>query len=133
MKLYHHIAQQVHRLYSDHVDHARDAEENLVKLEKFLPTGSGFDSGTRIDIDSKVNKVSMFTSFHHMDQSGGYDGWTEHRVIMTPSLIYCFNLKITGRDRNLIKDYIYEQFEYLLSREVKTKYENGEMSYTLES
>ena len=69
--------------------------------ESFLPHGSGFDSGTAIDLDnSKPNRIILNTSFHHMDEMGGYDGWTDHQVIITPSLIWGFNLRITGRDRD---------------------------------
>jgi len=79
------------------------------ELKEHLPRGSGFDCGTTLDIEaSKPERLVFKTSFHHMDEHGGYDGWTEHSIIVTPSLVYGFELRVTGRDRNGIKDYIAE-------------------------
>ena len=50
-----------------------------------------------------------------MDEHGGYDGWTEHKIIVTPSLVYGFELRVTGKDRNDIKDYIAEVMHGALS------------------
>ncbi len=55
------------------------------------------------------------TAFHHMDENGCYDGWTEHTVTVTPSLIHEFTVKVSGRDRNEIKSYIAETFQHALS------------------
>lgn len=80
-----------------------------------LPSGSGFDNGTTVDVDrSRPDRLVLNTSFHHMDEYGGYDGWTEHAVIVRPSLIHGFELRVDGRDRNGIKDYIADVFNALL-------------------
>jgi hypothetical protein len=42
---------------------------------------------------------------------------TEHKVIATPSFQGGFNLRITGRNRNDIKEYIAEEFYYLLAKD----------------
>lgn len=85
-----------------------------------LPSGSGFDSGSSFNLEeSRPDRLIFGTSFHHMDDSGMYDGWTEHRAIVTPSFVGRFDLKITGRDRNGIKDYIAETFHNLLSAPVR--------------
>lgn len=68
-----------------------------------LPSGSGFDNGSHIDLD----------------QSGMYDRWTEHEVILTPSLEMGYRLKVTGINRNDIKDYIRDQFSYALDNDVE--------------
>ena len=76
-----------------------------------LPTGSGIDSGTTIDLDTSTGEKLVFDfSYHHMHDSGMYDGWTEHRAIVTPSLLSGFDIRITGRDRNQIKDYLHDVF-----------------------
>lgn len=76
-----------------------------------LPSGSGIDSGTKIDLDaSNRNKLVLLTAFHHMSESGMYDGWTEHKIIVAPDLLSGVSLRITGRDRNQIKEYLYEVF-----------------------
>jgi hypothetical protein len=45
-----------------------------------------------------------------MNEGGYYDGWTEHQVIITPSLQHGFDVRVTGQDRNEIKDYLAELF-----------------------
>ena len=79
-------------------------------IENNMPSGSGFDSGTKLDDKSKPERIVFNTSFHHMDDSGGYCGWSEHQVIITPSLQFGFDVRVTGRDRNGIKDYMTEMF-----------------------
>lgn len=92
-------------------------ESDLNELvENYLPSGSGFDNGTKFNWDeSNRNKLVFDTAFHHMNEGGYYDGWTEHKVIITPDLMFGFNIKITGRNRNDIKEYIgqcFDDFEY---------------------
>lgn len=96
----------------------RHAERIARVVSEYLPSGSGFDSGTTLDLDvSKPDRLVFRTAFHHMNEGGYYDGWTDHNVIVTPSLAFGFNLRITGRDRNEIKDYIAETFRYVLDAE----------------
>ena len=76
-----------------------------------LPSGSGFNNGTGFDFDkSTPEKLVFLTSYHHMNDGSYYDGWTAHSVIVTPSLQFGFNIKVTGQNRNDIKDYIAEMF-----------------------
>jgi hypothetical protein len=93
---------------------------NLDKIVKnYLPSGAGIDNGTYFDMqDSTPNKLVFRTSFHHMNETGYYDGWTEHKVIATPSFMGRFDLKITGKDRNSIKDYLHETFTDALNEPV---------------
>jgi hypothetical protein len=89
--------------------------ETLEQAEKLLPSGSGIDSGTKIDLDRSSEKRIVLTfGFHHMNEGGYYDGWTEHELIVTPSLTSDFDLRITGRDRNDIKDYLYQVYDHAL-------------------
>lgn len=84
-----------------------------------MPSGSGFDNGTAIDLDKSTGEKLVFsTAFHHMDEAGGYCGWTEHEVTAVPSFLGGFSLKISGRDRNDIKDYIGDTFQHALSTDV---------------
>jgi len=92
---------------------------NLVA--EHLPSGSGFDAGTTIDdVNSETDRIIFDTSFHHRDLWGGYDGWTEHRVIIRPSFIGGFTIRVTGRNRNDIKEYISDLFSEALSRVIVT-------------
>lgn len=98
-------------------------EKHLERMEflvnEYMPSGSGFDSGTYLDFDASTGEKLIFkTSFHHMHESGMYDGWTEHEVIVTPSLMFGFNLRVTGKNRNEIKDYIAEMFNEILNKEI---------------
>lgn len=93
--------------------------EDLVRIVKEGPSGSGWDCGTSFDRDrSGPNKLVFFGSFHHMHESGLYDGWTEHQIIVTPSLFHGIELKITGRNRNDIKDDLHQLFYWWLKSEV---------------
>lgn len=99
-------------------DRHRDLLCELVK--EHLPSGGGFDAGTSFDFDrSKPNLLIFNTSFHHMHDSGMYDGWTEHSVRVTPDLASGFDMRITGRDRRDIKDYIGETFSTALATPVE--------------
>ena len=81
--------------------------------------GAATDSGTTIDLESSSpDRIVLRTSFHHMDENGYYDGWSNHTIIVTPSLAFGFNLRITGRDRNQIKDYLADLFYSDLSSEI---------------
>ncbi len=91
-------------------------EERIIGIVKNqLPSGSGIDSGTKLDLDkSHADKIVLHTAFHHMDEGGGYDGWTEHTITITPSLSGSFHLRISGRDRNSIKEYLADTYHYAL-------------------
>tara|TARA_R110000868_G_scaffold96843_3_gene266311 strand:- start:2456 stop:2845 length:390 start_codon:yes stop_codon:yes gene_type:complete len=92
--------------------------EILDAIEKDLPRGSGIDSGTTIDRELTTrSKIVLKTAYHHMDTNGYYDGWTEHTVIVTPSFDG-IDIRITGRNRNDIKDYLHEIFDHALSQQV---------------
>ena len=95
--------------------------DSLVK--EHMPSGSGFDSGAQFEtyeqiVDGKPERLVIQTSFHHMNDGGFYDGWTDHDVIVTPSLAHGFSIRVTGKNRNDIKDYIAEVFHAALSTPV---------------
>lgn len=93
--------------------------DDLQTLIDWLPSGSGVDTGTELDTDrSTPNKLVFTLSYHHMNDGGMYDGWTDHAVTVTPSLLFGFDLKVSGRDRNGVKDYLAELYQCALSAEV---------------
>lgn len=91
------------------------ADQHLRTIETMcedLPHGSGLDDGVKIDLDHSTGEKIVFTfGFHHMDDNGYYCGWTEHRLIVTPSLSFGFKLSITGKDRRQVKEYLYQLFQ----------------------
>lgn len=95
---------------------AEKHEERILALvDNYMPSGSGFDSGTKIDLDASTgDKLVFHTSYHHMNENGYYDGWTDHTVTVTGSLMFGYNIKIGGRDRNGFKEYAYEVFNSAL-------------------
>lgn len=102
---------------------ANDAQETLDYIQAdILPSGSGFNSGCQIDLDeSTAQRIVIRTSFHHMNETGYYSGWTDHRVTITPCLIWGHVLKISGKDKNGIKEYIGDVFANCLQSEFEPK------------
>lgn len=95
----------------------REKLESLVR--EYMPSGSGFDSGTTIDLDrTGGERITFNTAFHHMNDAGMYNGWTQHVVTVRPHFIGGLQVKVSGPDRNGIKDYIAESFELALIAEV---------------
>lgn len=91
-------------------------EKHTEKIERlvrdYLPSGSGFDNGTSIDLHlSTGEKLVFYTAFHHMDENGYYDEWTDHTIVVRPSLSTDFRLSISGKNRNDVKTHIYEIFQ----------------------
>jgi hypothetical protein len=125
MKLYAHLAGLVgayHRCCAADANESQQswAPKHRAKIEalvkEHMPSGSGFDHGTTISLNSSTdNRLAFDTSFHHMDEGGGYAGWTEHTVFVTPSLWNGFELRITGNNRGDIKGYIHGQFDAALN------------------
>lgn len=103
--------------------YAREHEETIEEIVKnYLPSGSGINSGVKFNFDeSKAERLIFAFGFHHMNENGYYDGWTEHKLVVTPSLQSGFDLKITGRDRNQIKEYLYEVFSEALEEKITRK------------
>jgi hypothetical protein len=87
-----------------------------------FPSGSGFDAGTNLEqLEQPVStpeKLVFNTSYHHLNENGFYTGWTNHNVIVTPSLQFGYNIKVTGKNINGIKEYVTECFANCLDSEV---------------
>lgn len=99
-----------------------DMQMRINKLNELMPHGSGLDGGSETRLlrnDSSSEKLVFPADFHHMNEHGFYDRWSYHRVIVTPSLLFGIILKVTGRDRNDIKDHIYQVFYDALMQEVE--------------
>ncbi len=119
MKVYQAIARTFKTTWSSlnqgHIDTAEDRIKMLIHAH--LPSGSGFDAGCKLLDESTPEKLVFSADFHHLSDRGYYIGWSEHKVIVRPCLAWGFTLKVTGRDRRDIKDYIAETFHYALNQE----------------
>ena len=92
-------------------------------VKQFLPSGSGIDCGTKL-VSADDKKIVLSLSYHHMNDNGYYDGWTEHKAIITPSF-HGIDIRITGRDRNGIKDYLSDVVWESLNEVCKRQGESG--------
>lgn len=94
-------------------DKHRERANALVR--EHMPSGAGFDDGVKLDWDRSSRERLVFcTSFHHMNENGYYDGWTEHTVTVVADFVSDFDMKISGRDRDCIKDHIDVAFDIAL-------------------
>ena len=89
------------------------ARTRLDELVNMLPSGSGIDCGTKL-VSASATKIVLECSFHHMDEHGYYDGWTEHRITVRPTFD-SLDIHISGRNRNDIKEYLHEVYALALS------------------
>lgn len=122
MKLYQKIASVISAISNCEKSGNREwllqHKETLAELLRILPSGSGIDMGTKLDLDSSSpKKLVLLVDFHHMDENGYYDSWVEYKVIVKPSLQFDFTLKVTGKDKNCIKEYLYELYNHALQVE----------------
>jgi len=91
--------------------------ESLVR--EYMPSGSGVDAGTKLDWQrSKPEKLVFLAAFHHMNDAGYYDGWSNHFVTVTPSFMG-LDVRVSGQNRNDIKDYLAEIYTAALIQTIE--------------
>lgn len=92
--------------------------ERIDSIMEKAPIGSGIDCGIKLNIEesSYDSKIVFDFDFHHMDENGGYDGWTIHRAIITPGFTN-INVTINGVNKNGIKDYLADLFYNWMNEE----------------
>ena len=92
-------------------------------VKAHAPSGAGFDNGTHLNEDktqiggNKPQRLVFNTSFHHMNEHGMYTHWTHHEVWVYP-WFDGFNVRITGRDDNSIKELIADTFHLIDATDV---------------
>jgi hypothetical protein len=91
MKVYQKLAQTL-QAYRNCLDSGNEEWvykhfDTICSIEKNnLPSGSGFDTGTKIEIDDcNESLIVLWVDYHHMDENGSYCGWSEHRVKVSPT------------------------------------------------
>jgi hypothetical protein len=93
-------------------------EETASLLEQYLPSGSGFDNGTTLNVDKSTPQKLVFnTAFHHLSEHGYYTKWTDHTVTVRPAF-QGLDIRVSGRNHNDIKEYIEGCFDYCLEETV---------------
>ena len=92
-----------------------DWDKRIDTMAKLLPSGSGIDNGTTIDVQaSSDTKLVLGCSYHHMNDAGMYDGWTEHTITIRPTFTG-LDITVSGRNRNDIKEYLACTYEQALT------------------
>ena len=88
--------------------------ETIEEMCKALPHGSGIDGKCELQMElCQKDKLVFLVEFHHMDEHGGYDGWTYHNIILRPSFIHGYTMHFTGKNRNDIKTYLSDVFHQI--------------------
>lgn len=86
-----------------------------------LPSGSGIDAGSKVDLaSSTADRLVIEAPYHAMNGDGFYVGWRDYRVIVTPSLAHGINVRVQGRDYNGVKDYLADVYREAFMREIGT-------------
>jgi len=106
-----------------------DAIRHIVR--KLSPSGSGFDSGTTLADKSTENKLIFETAYHHMNSVGFYDGWTEHKVTIAPDFLWEYDIRISGRNKNQIKDFIGDVFQVFLAEKLTMEFAHETRQWTI--
>jgi hypothetical protein len=92
-------------------------------VKEWMPSGSGIDSGTEIDLDeSGQDKLVFTTSYHHMDDGGCYAGWSDHKITVTPSFVGGFSIEFEGENRDDIQEYLGDMFHEALKQEIEVTF-----------
>ena len=121
MKVYEVLVRASHALNGKNciLEVQEQMEEKIASIMEKAPHGSGFDCGTEFIVEkSGRNRLVFVTEFHHMNDTGYYDGWTAHTVTIEPDLMTGINIRVSGKNKNDTKDYIGEVFGCWLAREV---------------
>lgn len=107
MKLY----QKIARVASQKNTPKKGKELNV--LQTLLPIGNGIERGCVILLKSTEKRIVIDTAYWHPETSR----WTEHQVVITPSFEGEINIRITGKNENNVKDYLYDIFHEALMKE----------------
>jgi hypothetical protein len=120
MKMYQAISTCIDLLDRHHgLDRCDKWEDMLKKLESMLPSGSGIDAGTKIDrLKSSPDKLVLHVGYHHINDVGYYTHWTQHKIVVTPSLRWGFSVKIGGPNHNCIKAYLEDVYGEALNEDI---------------
>jgi len=102
-------------------------EKHTERLEKmtadYMPSGSGIDIGTKIELaDCTPEKLVFYSSYHHMNEVGMYDGWIDFTITVTPSLANGIDINIIGdfsEEHEDIDDYLFGVYDMALREEIE--------------
>jgi hypothetical protein len=125
------MARKLYQLIAARLDAMRNCERsgNAVWRERHLaiaqalvaehmPSGSGVDAGTVLLVEEcKPDKLVFSAGWHRMTGAGYYAGWHGYCFIVRPTFDG-FNLRVTGRDVDGVKEYLGDLFAFALEQEI---------------
>lgn len=88
----------------------------FAKLVDHVPTWSGMPLEPS-DVEVTSAAIRYEVSYHHMNDTGYYDGWTEHTVVVRPAF-ESVDVRVSGRNRQDVKELIHEAVNYAFTRRV---------------
>ncbi len=92
------------------INHTKKIEKII---REYLPHGCGINDGYDFDYDhSTGEKLVINSSYHCIDNNGFYVMKIPFTIIVTPSLLFDFKLKISGTfgKKKNTKEYLYNLF-----------------------
>lgn len=126
--------------------------DSLDTLADMLPSGSGIDCGTKIDLENSTETcVVLALDYHHMDDNGFYCGWSSHQITITPAFDgTALDIECTSNDADLtcvdedgnefddsefaidsLHDYLADTYRYHVERvQVSSVYADGQFQYS---
>ena len=109
--LYSDIARAVNGYHMTDNPKTKEANEIILKnLEALLPVNE-FIETRKIDIQkSTCQRLVILVRYKNVHEYKNYNSITGHQLIITPSLIDGFNIRITGLDRRGSKEKIEKLF-----------------------
>ena len=99
----------------------RESKEHLDELiSNHLPNGAGIED-CQLDYEASKRDCLVFTlCYHRMSEVGFYCGYSDHQIVLRPSLSYDFDLSVTCSEI-LIDEYEDEENEGTMLEEDVTE------------
>ncbi len=108
-------------------------------LEQLLPSGSGFDAGSKVIWHFKktnTKRITIESAYHFLNDGGYYVGWAHFEIIVLADMITGFTLSLRSKGawpQKYIqtKEYILDVFNDALERDVEVEYNPEERIFTI--
>ena len=94
--------------------------------KELLPSGSGFDSGTKINREKTTDtRIVLDTAVHPLTDAGYYTAWKHFSIIVSASHLFGFTVKSSKKLPWNIREWVLDTFNEVLDTEVEYYVEDG--------
>lgn len=94
--------------------------------QELLPSGSGFDSGTKINREKTTDtRIVLDTAVHPLTDAGYYTAWKHFSIIVSASHLFGFTVKSSKKLPWYIREWVLDTFYEVLDTEVEYYVEDG--------